>query len=1029
MVILLAIVENSIADDHIVFTNPSVRIENTGGIITYDGQDIKFYFANGDLYSANINNDFRWHAKAVGGIKLIKADNSEVDEMDLEVQNTNQYPVKFKGEGSIIVTVQHSPGNSFNGKTFYGHYVITVPYTGNHVWNFEDFDHTGSVHQDQGSVTPNQDALCWYNDWKSKPAGHPENNQHPIRVANPNESNQDGYNSISGTNAYYIPETAGLLFETKSGDFGYNGTIPNGTHKYIVWGGRDAHDESGYTPKFTIPKVQGGKYIKVWWDGMSEGGLGAHFQVENLLDLEGVEIQNEFNVTGVVWNTAGTQYLGGVVIFKVNGTPSERKDVVFKLKDTGWNDIYRIEVTDVYSTDMILKQQVGYDYPNYKEVLYTNNEGNIVIAPNEMNVEHKRVQNLTAGAEVTAWPIKSYMGDGNSLIERAQTCRWDVVQEPNNIIEWEEREWISARGVHYWNLDITKVKGTGNIKIIQKVKYGNSNYVLDKKETWIAIGTYKQQSYPYTWDFMDWNMKQKKMLGVLDDSNNHGISYGYWNTTSDNVRSLETHEPVAASKVNNENVSNYVWNNVLVDRPLFAQGAQLSYRYVDDSKNIDEIRALKEAEGLRVKQFWGKEMGSGSSYDNEISLDGNYLSFNPTTTGDDGHKLVITIPNVPKKDGEEMWLFIKASTQPNGVYASTNTSAQTLTADSKETGSDTYNTKDDVWAYKITSAGDVEILYSKAVNIAAIGVTNIFKSINDLGYATESRNVAIDHEYEGVFTKNDVNAYCILTYANDGFTYEYKGLPEVKKSTRVHLVPKNTGIVLYADVKNSEGKFNVPLFYPACNNTSLPADEDDPEVKAFRNNWMAPWVNAEQHYNDQIQKEWAMHRYDDNANDYKDKGEWCQKFVMSSKYYVYHKASDGTGSYSGMQISTNPTTGQKTEAFYRMNLNLANTGVSGTSNVMGANKAYLLIPSSKMPKALWNDGNAGSSKNGIIFMDLEDIFGPEDLSGVATSIDAIESADSVDNGNTYYTLSGMKIQGRPTEKGVYIMNGKKVLVK
>lgn len=983
--------------------NPMSMVVNTGTTIVYQGQLPSYTGNGGDFF-----NKSNWELIPSGNIQSATFSSNSFD-----INITYKDVVDSEKGGAITVIFNKN-------KNFASYYVITIPYSGNHVWNFEDFDHTGSIPQDEGSVTPTQN-LHWVQDWKSKPSSGAQNNQHPIMVASPHDSNLEGsYNSIWGTNAYYIPETAGLLFETNSRNFGYNGTNPNGNKKYVTWGGRDPRDNSGYNPTFKIPQVQGGKYIKVWWDGMSEGRLGANFKVENLLDLEGVEILNSFPITGVCWNAAGTIYYGGCVIFKVKGSSSERKDVVFKLTDTGWNDLYRIEVTDQYSTDMILLQQIG----GNKEVKYNNDQGSFVVEESELN-QGPHYYSETDKPYLTFCGANAY-----TRIERAKTCEFTVVQEPEDgVVSYVQRQWNSG-GADYYNLDITQIKGSGNIKVIQRVKYGD--YVLDKNETWLAFGTYKQQSYPYTWDFMDWNMKQKQMLGVLDDSHTHGISYGYWNTATDNVRSLETHELVDASKVNNSYVSNYVWNNVPVDRPLFAQGAQLSYRDYDQSQNKDEIVPFKEAEGLRMKQFWGNEIGVGPTYDGEISLDGNFLKYNPTV---DGHKLVITIPNVPtKKNNEDMWLFVKSSVAPQSVYAATDKANPVNISASVPTKC---NLNDDVKAYKITSEGDVEILFTKATSISAIGVTHIFKSINALGYATESRDVDIDHEYEGVFTKNDVNAYCIQTYDDNGFTYEYKRLPQVKKSTRVHMVPKNTGIVLYADVNPSAGtQFNVPLFYPACNNAKLDMSDNSAEYKAFRNNWMAPCVEEYTHTSETVNRLDAMKQFGENGiagYNYGTNNDNCTKFVMSSKYYVYHKTSTG-GEYSDIQVSTDPTTGAQTEAFVRMNLNLANSGVANTSNTMGANKAYLLIPTSKMPTALWNggngEGNPGYAKPGVIFMDLEDLFGGEEpISGIATAIDTIESAETVDKGNTYYTISGMKIQGIPTEKGVYILNGKKVMVK
>ena len=228
----------------------------------------------------------------------------------------------------------------------------------------------------------------------------------------------------------------------------------------------------------------------------------------------------------------------------------------------------------------------------------------------------------------------------------------------------------------------------------------------------------------------------------------------------------------------------------------------------------------------------------------------------------------------------------------------------------------------------------------------------------------------------------------------------------MKSEQTVNVVPKNTGIVLFKSGHDkTKGGFNVPLFYPACN-----VKVTDEENSLYtESNMMAPNVARTKHTD--VVETW--------------RGEECQKFVMSRQYYVYHKSSNGTGTNSEELTS-------EQEAFYRMRIN---TNVSGTSDWMEANKAYLLIPSSKLPTALWNGGNGagvvGRAKPGVIFLDdIMDLFGEDEpISGIATAIETIESAETVDNVNTYYTISGVKIQGRPTEKGVYIVNGKKVLVK
>lgn len=940
---------------------------------------------------------FDWTAETYGEVEITNISGSN-NVYTLSTSNPN-LALNGKG-GSIVIIATGKQGTAAEGHRAY--YVVTVPYPDNHVWDF--FTNPG--------ITPRTDAN-WTDDYKSKAQNG--TNSHKIRVATPNESATDGYNYINQTNAFYIPETAGLLFDVKSARLGYNN---EGGKKLVTWGGyhitSNSSNNDGSHPKFIIPQVKGEKYIRIWWDAMAQGSGGGNFKVTNLLDLEGRLVSNQFAITGV---TVSGQCMG-CIIFKVNGSSSQRNDITIELEDQGWNDLYKIEICDDYETDMVLFQSqnntTGWNTGGAVE--YNNEYGSIV---------HKKGEKA----------VRYYGGTpGPSILNRGMTC--DFTAEGFNGVTFTDKSNEINENAHYNYLYLTDIDGTGNIKVTQREKFGADNYVLNKKETWIAVGEYTEQTYPYTWDFMDWNMKQKQMLGVLDDSHTHGIAYGYWNRTADNVRSLETHEPVDATKGSN----NFVWNNVKVDRPLFAQGAQLSYRDYDASEHIDINKPFKEAEGLRMKQYrdvelddeLGVELGVGPTYDGEISLDGNFLNYNPTVAG---HKLVITIPNVPtKKNNEDMWLFVKSSVAPQSVYAATDKATPVSISASVPTKC---NLENDVKAYKITSEGDVEILFTEATSISAIGVTHIFKSINALGYATESRDVDIDHEYEGVFTKNDVNAYCIQTYDDDGFTYEYKGLPEVKKSTRIHMVPKNTGIVLYADVNpNAGSQFNVPLFYPACNNAKLDMSESSAEYKAFRNNWMAPWVRDEYpHESEEVDRLDALQKFGTNGIEgynYGTNNEKCTKFVMSSQYYVYHKTSNG-GTYSDIQVSTDPTSGEQVEAFYRMNLNLANSGVSGTSNRMGANKAYLLIPTSKMPKALWNGGNGagepGQAKQNVIFMDLEELFG-EDIPNIPTDIVSIESNDSInDNSNIYHTLSGMQIEGKPTVKGVYIKNGKKVFIK
>ena len=53
----------------------------------------------------------------------------------------------------------------------------------------------------------------------------------------------------------------------------------------------------------------------------------------------------------------------------------------------------------------------------------------------------------------------------------------------------------------------------------------------------------------------------------------------------------------------------------------------------------------------------------------------------------------------------------------------------------------------------------------------------------------------------------------------------------------------------------------------------------------------------------------------------------------------------------------------------------------------------------------------------------------EDLNGGTTSISAAEFNRNAVSAEGWYTINGMKLEGMPTEKGIYIQNGKKVVIK
>ncbi len=84
---------------------------------------------------------------------------------------------------------------------------------------------------------------------------------------------------------------------------------------------------------------------------------------------------------------------------------------------------------------------------------------------------------------------------------------------------------------------------------------------------------------------------------------------------------------------------------------------------------------------------------------------------------------------------------------------------------------------------------------------------------------------------------------------------------------------------------------------------------------------------------------------------------------------------------------------------------------------LGANKAYLPILTSAVKSST---GNLGGAKMHIVFVDEDEK--DNETTGIAV-VNAKRGED-----DTFYTLSGVKVE-RPTESGIYIKNGKKVIIK
>lgn len=644
----------------------------------------------------------------------------------------------ISGHGIIVVKATTGDGKSAG-------YVLTVAdcATDDHdlVWDFatkgnlpNDFSAAkGDETTGAGEKSTVNDVLGRSTGWTTKYEGVTYDNNHK-----PTKYRRFIYTCdqpIDGDNALYIPATAGLQFTCNANTFGLNNSSTINDDRHVSFKGNNNHDNV-----LTIPQLKQGQYVTIWWDPYSagddsgNGNAGSTFRVDNATDLAGTPITNKFNTTSIN-SFASNDSPRGQVTFRAryNG------DMNFYIQDNGWNNIYKIRVSNKYSTDLHLS--------------YDNSQG-VNAANNNMSV--------LDGQTVL------FKGDaGHTYSQSARYPRFTVKKEGNfgnDDVEVSTPSWKSNRGVTYYDLQLKVNGGTGNILVTEDICFGADKYVLDRSETYLAVGQRKQQTYPYTWDFTAYNMDAASDKTVGHLSSTTANAYGSWSSNA-----LNDYTSVASpSGLKGYNI----------DKPLFANGSQLTYG----------TTTVRETEGLGVTLA-----GTGADYNGKVGIDGNTLALTAAGTQ-------LTIPGVDAG----MYVFVKANNEPTGV-----------TNAAKETPADVSLPTTGEYVYKVGTTGDVVLTFPASTNIEKIGVTNIFKTIS--GKATsESRDRAIDYSQTGVFTNMGVKAYIATQYSDKN------NEPDMGTLTlqNVTATPAETGLLLYkviADGKTNETQTNFPLFVPAVN--------------------------------------------------------------------------------------------------------------------------------------------------------------------------------------------------------------------
>lgn len=133
---------------------------------------------------------------------------------------------------------------------------------------------------------------------------------------------------------------------------------------------------------------------------------------------------------------------------------------------------------------------------------------------------------------------------------------------------------------------------------------------------------------------------------------------------------------------------------------------------------------------------------------------------------------------------------------------------------------------------------------------------------------------------------------------------------------------------------------------------------------------------------------------------------------------ILHKTGTAQGTY---HLKAATTTGSAPSVFSGFKGSLSDTDVSSLSGTV-----YILVAGEFVELDKTEGGNIPANRCYLQFEEAS--HAPARLLiGGTTNIQTMTSARSEDA--TYYDLHGRRLQGRPTQKGIYIVNGKKTIIK
>lgn len=286
---------------------------------------------------------------------------------------------------------------------------------------------------------------------------------------------------------------------------------------------------------------------------------------------------------------------------------------------------------------------------------------------------------------------------------------------------------------------------------------------------------------------------------------------------------------------------------------------------------------------------------------------------------------------------------------------------------------------DEVFAMKMADDADKAnvTLYLKGYEVHKIAVSTDSKAVNSKGWSSESRDHAIDASLLPYFTGKEMKTYVV---SDPDYTNRTLTLTDVGAEAKC-VIPASTGCLIYNPDNGAFNPFGTDESGKGDGFHLFVPDMHDQDKASTLANLLVANVDAEP---------LTLGMFDDSYVNY----------VLAYKYQLLK--SDGTP-YG--DIIKGP------EMFYRV----SNKGIK-----LHKNSAYLKLPKDMVMPT--KDNPTGHAKFTFFFAE------PSETTAIET-VKSLFGEETTGKPAAWYNLSGQKLNGKPTKGGLYIVNGKKVLVK